>query len=174
MKKTLLLAFCLYTSPPVFATDLPDWVMVPEYAGGIAAAECVDSSGSLSIDRQQAVAMARVALGQQIEMRVKSVDKLYTERTSGGNSSSQTKTVFQRASEQLSDRVLNNSRIVKTELVKSLLKSDQLCVMVAMPSEATREYFREMVKVANVDVPAKLEDELFESFRDQSLVKNKP
>lgn len=174
MKRSILFAVGLYISAPVFAADLPDWVMVPEYAGGIAAAECVESSGSMSIDRQQAVATARVTLAQQIEVRVKSVDKLYTERTSGGNSSAQTKTIFQRASEQLTDRVLNNSRVVKAELVKSLFKSDHLCVLVALTPEATKEYFREMVKVANVDVPAKLEDELFDSFRNQPLVQNKP
>lgn len=163
-----ILAFCLLTPLSAFAGDLPDWVLSPEYSGGIAAAECVASSGSLSIDRQQAVAEARVALAQQIEVRVKSVDKLYTEKVTSGKSV-QMKTVFQRASEQLTDRVLNNTRVVKIELVKIPSDTDKVCVMVALPSEATKEYFREMVKVANVDVPAKLEDELFESFRKPAL-----
>lgn len=165
-----ILAFCLLVPLSAFAGDLPDWVMSPEYQGGIAAAECVVFSGSLSIDRQQAVAEARAALAQQIEVRVKSVDKLYTERISSGKNV-ETKTVFQRASEQLTDRVLNNSRVIKTELIKNLIDTDKVCVMVALPSEATKEYFREIVKTANVDVPAKLEDELFESFRKSASVK---
>lgn len=165
-----ILALCLLVPLSAFAGDLPDWVMSPEYPGGIAAAECVTFSGSLSIDRQQAVAEARVALAQQIEVRVKSVDKLYTERTSSGKNV-QTKTVFQRASEQLTDRVLNNSRVVKTEHIKNLIDTDKICVLVALAPEATKEYFREVVKIANVDVPAKLEDELFESFKNSPSAK---
>lgn len=165
-----ILTFCLLAPLSAFAGDLPDWVMSQEYQGGIAAAECVTFSGSLSIDRQQAVAEARVALAQQIEVRVKSVDKLYTERVSSGKNA-QTKSVFQRASEQLTDRVLNNSKVVKTELIKNIFDTDKVCVMVALPSEAAKEYFREIVKVANVDVPAKLEDDLFETFKKSPTIK---
>lgn len=166
--KVLVLFFGFFGLPlTAIAGDYPAWVMSPEYPGGIAAAECVTYSGSLSIDRQQAVADARVALAQQIEVRVKSVDKLYTERTTSGKSV-QTKTNFQRASEQLTDRVLANSKVIKTEIIKNLIDTDKVCVMVALPSEATKEYFKEMVKVANVDVPARLENDLFEAFSKSS------
>lgn len=175
-----LVALFLLAPFSASAADLPEWVVSPNFYGGIAAAECVVFSGSLSIDRQQAVAEARVALAQEIEIRVKSVDKLFTERTTNGKNV-QTKTVFQRASEQLTDRVLNNSRTIKTEIIKNVSGTDKLCAMVALPAETTKEYFREMVvkvktdnpdvssklattKVANVDVPSKLEDDLFAAF----------
>jgi hypothetical protein len=151
---------------PVYAADLPEWVMSPEYPGGIAAAECVISSGSLSLDKQQAAAEARVALAQQLEIKVKAVDKIFSERVSSGKNI-QTKSTFQRASEQLSERVLSNSRIVKTQIVRNTSDGDKVCILLAMTPEATKEYFREMVKVANVDVPAGLEKDLFESFSKQ-------
>ena len=161
MKKLLLGTWMALGAMPALAAEVPDWVMNPEYPGGIAAAECVVSSGVLSIDRQQAVATARVALAQQIEVRVKNVDKLYVERISQGTDKPQVKTTFERASEQLTDRVLNNSRVVKTEITKD----NQLCLMVALTPEGTREYFKELVKVADNPMTPELENELFESFR---------
>jgi hypothetical protein len=168
MRKVLFGLALLGAVSPVLGAEFPDWVMNPEFPGGIAASECVAYSGAMSIDRQQAVAAARLALAQQIEVRVQAVDKLYVERISVGKEKPQVKTTFESASKQLTDRVLNNSRVVKVEIVNHLIKSDQLCVMVALAPQATQEYFRDIVKVVNADVPPELEKELLETFRVRS------
>jgi hypothetical protein len=164
MHRLFLILILLVLGLPAWSADVPDWVLNPDFPGGIAAAECVTYTGAMSIDRQQAVAAARVALAQQVGVRVKAVDKLFVERVSS-NDRAKTKTSFEAASQQLTDQTLNNSRIVKTEIVKHPFSDDQLCVLVAMTPEATREFFKDMVKVANANLPSELENELFESFR---------
>lgn len=166
---TSLLVLCALASS-AWAADVPEWVLNPEYPGGIAAADCVTSTGALSIDRQQAIAAARVALAQQLGVRVKAVDKLYIERT-GSGAQAKTQTTFESASQQLTDQTLANSRVVKTEVVKRVFGENQLCVMVAITPESTQAYFKDLLKVANANIPAELENELFESFRVKERAK---
>lgn len=170
MMRRLSLFLTIFATLPVWAADVPDWVLNPEIPGGIAAAECVTYTGAISIDRQQGVAAARVALAQQVGVRVKAVDKLYVERI-GSGAKATTQTSFESASQQLTDQTLANSRIVKTEIVKHVFGEDRLCVMVAMTPESTQTFFKEMVKVANANIPPELENELFESFRVRERAK---
>lgn len=167
---TSLLVLCaLATSAR--AADVPEWVLNPEFPGGIAAAECVTSTGALSIDRQQAVAAARVTLAQQLGVRVKAVDRLYVERTAGSGAQAKSQTTFESASQQLTDQTLANSRVVKIEVIKRVFGENQLCVMVAITPESTQAYFKDLLKVANANIPAELENELFESFRVKERAK---
>ncbi len=167
--KSAIVGFCLLgLGFPLYAADVPDWVLNPDFPGGIAAAECIVYSGSLSIDRLQVVAAARHAMAQQLEVRVQAVDKLYTERISVGKEPPKVRTTFESVSTQLTDRALNNTKVVKIEVFKTPNQPDQLCALVAMTPHATQEHFKEMIKVVDKDAPPELEKELFETFRVRS------
>ena len=71
------------TALPV-STTWPSWVVQPETAGGLAAAECVESSGNLSLDRSQAAAAARVTMARNLEVNIQASDELTTAKTELG------------------------------------------------------------------------------------------
>ena len=142
----------------------PDWVMNPVAENGIAAADCAEGSGNLSVDRQFVVASARTALAQQISTRVKAVDKVYSERVAAAEKKPVASTSFQRASALITDQALQNSRVARFEVV-----GKQVCALVIMDAKDTRKYFDDLVQVAKVEVTPQLEEKLFDTFRARKV-----
>ncbi|MBP9764485.1 MAG: hypothetical protein KBD03_04105, partial [Gammaproteobacteria bacterium] len=64
-------------------SGLPSWIMNPTASDveGIADVACVADSGNLTVDRQAAMANARVALAQQINAKVQAMAETYSRRT---------------------------------------------------------------------------------------------
>ncbi|HKL77054.1 MAG TPA: hypothetical protein VJ985_01610, partial [Gammaproteobacteria bacterium] len=56
-------------------SQLPSWVMNPVIEGGVAATECVKATGSMSLDKSEAIANARATLVKQINVKVEAMDK---------------------------------------------------------------------------------------------------
>lgn len=147
------------------AADWPDWAMNPAVEGGLAAAECTESSGNLSVDRQMVVANARISLAQSINTRVKAVDKVYSSRLQKAGERPVSSTAFERASEQITDQALENSRVARFEVVHKALGPNLVCVLVTMGAKETRGFFNNLVQVAKVEVAPQVQEELFDTFR---------
>jgi hypothetical protein len=168
MRKALFGLF-LCAAGSAFAADWPEWAMNPKAEGGVAAAECTDASGNLSVDRQMVVANARIALAQEISTRVKAVDKVYSARIQKAGERPVSSTAFQRASEQITEQALENSRVARFEVVHKMFGPDLVCALVVLGGKETRTYFNDLVRVAQVEAPPQVQEELFDTFRARKL-----
>lgn len=142
---------------------VPEWVSNPSYEDGIAATECIPKSSNFSLDRKEALANARQALAQQIDLRVKAMDKTYQRRTRGDEETS-TGSTFESVSRQVTETKLDGSRAVKTGYV-NLGGDKNMCVMAAFGDSKMQEIFDEIVKASDREINAQDEDVLYQEFK---------
>jgi len=144
-------------------SPIPTWVLIPVIENGIAATDCVVSSGNFSIDRKQAIANARVDLAQQIDTKVKAMDKTYARKTDT-NSGPSVGGTFESVSKQLTDQSLNGARPIKVEHVEMEGKK-HLCIMVALSPTFTEELFKNIIKRSGTNLNPNDEAVLREEFK---------
>ena len=132
MKQAALLsiAFTLAAVGCATAQSWPEWALNPPSSGELVAADCVAASGSMSVDRAQASARARLALAQQIEVKVEAMDQTWESRVREGKAD-KLGSSFTSASKQMVNVTLQGARATRTELVNAR-GGDLLCVMVAL------------------------------------------
>ncbi|HKJ70679.1 MAG TPA: LPP20 family lipoprotein [Gammaproteobacteria bacterium] len=142
---------------------VPTWVTSPSYKDGLAATECVPASSSFSLDRKEAVANARQNLAQQLDLKVKAMDKTYQRRTRAEGEAS-TGSTFESVSRQVTQTQLNGSRVVKTGYV-DLGGTKNLCVMVAFGDSQMKEIFDGLIEASDRKVSPQDEDILYQEFK---------
>lgn len=147
--------------------EWPAWAMNPQSESGIAAADCTQFSGDISIDRQQVSANARTLLAQQIETRIKAVDKAYAKKVQQKKAVALTKT-FESVSEQVSEVTLRGARISRLEQHKGR-GGEYLCAMVVVPQEVSRQAFdRALQLTGSNELPAQDKEDLYSAFTEPS------
>ena len=145
--------------------EIPSWILNPEVSDGIAVSECVLFSGNISIDKQQALAIARTSLAQRIETRVSAMDRIYRDKietASDGESGS----TFSSVSKQLTQQTLTGTTSLRTDIV-SLAGRDNLCVLLGVGQEETKEIFDELLSRSERQVSAGQKDILYQEFKAQ-------
>jgi hypothetical protein len=147
----------------------PDWVMNPTIEGGIAESTCVQSSGHFNIDRKQAIAEARQGLAQQIQSRVEAMDETYANRTTTEDGINAGGT-FESVSRQVTEQNLSGAVPERVEMVK-IGETTQLCAMVAMRPEQTRDLFNQLVAESGAELGAQDEKVLFQQFKAEQARK---
>jgi len=159
-----LLAACAGTPQEETSVGaIPTWILNPQVEDGIAVSECVLFSGNMSIDRQQAIANARTSLAQRIETRVSAMDKSYRDKVevaSGVESGS----TFSGVSKQVTQQTLTGTNPMKTDIVK-IAGKDNLCVLVAIGQQSTKDIFDELVNEAKRPMSAEQKDVLYAEFK---------
>lgn len=150
-------------TPAKPSIDLPMWVLNPTIEGGIASTECVIYTGDISLDKAEAVALARASLAKQIDVKVKALDKTYKRkvRTKDGVAAGG---VFESVSKQVTQQHLKGARAIKMDLIEIDGKK-QWCVMVAMDPAVTESLFKNLVKESNVNLSPQDEGVLYEEFK---------
>jgi len=146
--------------------SIPSWILNPQIEDGIAVSECVIWSGNMSIDKQQAVANARTSLAQRIETRVSALDKSYREKIETAAGGVQSGSTFTSVSKQVTQQTLVGTTPVKADIV-NIAGNDNLCVLVAIGQQATKNVFDELVKTAKRPMSAAQEDVLYQEFKAQ-------
>ncbi|MCQ3829674.1 hypothetical protein HXX02_09465 [Microbulbifer elongatus] len=148
---------------PVGNLGLPGWVMQPEVEDGLAETACVPFSGHLSIDKQQATAMARSGIAQQISVKVKAMDKVYNRRTdtAGGRDIGAN---FESVSKQVTERSLTGTKATKTDIF-DIDRKRQLCTMVTLEPEKTKAVFENILADSGRQLDPQDEAVLYEEFR---------
>ncbi|MBL0691387.1 MAG: hypothetical protein JJV97_03560 [SAR324 cluster bacterium] len=143
---------------------MPDWIFSPSIDSGIAAAQCVIFSGNISLDQQEVTAKGRASLAQQVNVRVKVMDKVFQDKTevdgkvSAGN-------VFQNVSTQLTDEIIVGSKLIRTDFGE-IDKTTYLCGMVAISPEETKKLFDAIVNDAKApSTNAQDKDILYQEFK---------
>jgi len=150
-------------TPEVLNENIPDWVLNPSLENGIAHAECVSSSGNMSIDKAQAIALARVGLAQQISTRVKALDKTFQERVDvDGNSA--IGATFSSVSKQVTNQALVGATPLKTSYANFNGKN-QLCVLTGLSPDKTESLFKSLVSASNKNLSMNDESVLYQEFK---------
>ncbi len=145
------------------ASPWPSWVLQPEAAGGVSAAECVEASGNLSLDRSQAATAARVTMARNLEVNIQASDELYTSKT--GKQSSQS---FKSSAKVLTEKALANTRVTRIEEVTAG-KGKWLCAEVSLDASGTRSLVKQAVETAGAAPSADVEEMLLQQFRRRSV-----
>jgi hypothetical protein len=150
------------------AAKWPAWVLDPQLEGDMAAADCVPASSSISIDRQQVTANARLALAQQISVKIQAMDKTYVSRVDAGKAPQLSRT-FESSSQQSVDAVLNGSRLKKVEYVDKD-GAKQLCGLVVLEQGADKRIVQGVFRSAagGAAPDAETEEILLAKFREKA------
>jgi len=163
-----VLMACASSAPqPGAGARWPAWVLQPDAAGGISAAECVESSGNLSVDRTHAAAAARVALARNLEVNIQSSDELSAVKSSQGALSqekSQNTQTFRSSSRLLTEKALANTRVTRLEEVM-VDKRAWLCAEVGLDAAGSRGLVQQAVAATGTPSSADVEEMLLQQFR---------
>ena len=143
--------------------NLPGWVLMPSVENGLADSACVPWSGHVTIDREQATAMARNSLVRQIEVKAASMTKTHASKTdtTGGTNVSAS---FETNARQIAEATLKGSKAVRGDLF-TIDNKQQFCVMVALNSQQTRQVFDRLVDSSGAQLKANDEQVLYEQFK---------
>jgi hypothetical protein len=163
LSMALLAAGCASSGKKQDIAGVPNWVTSPSYKDGIAATECVPASSNFSLDRKEAIANARQGLAQQLNLKVKAMDKTYQRRTRAEDKAS-TGSSFESVSRQVTETNLNGSRVVKTGYVE-LAEKKNLCVMVAFGDSEMQKIFDDLIDASGRNVSPQDEDILYQEFK---------
>lgn len=155
-----VVAACASSPQPPRSSSWPAWVLQPEASGGVAAAECVEASGNLSLDRTQAASAARVTLARNLESNIQASDELLASKTSGAPASQ----TFRSSAKLLSQKALTNTRVTRLEEV-----GKWLCAEVTLDAAGTRSLVKEAVATTNTTASADVEEMLLQQFRRRSV-----
>lgn len=149
----------LETPDHEFNKNMPDWVINPVLDDGIASAVCVPSTGNLTTDRAKAAAMGRADLAQQIDIKVKALDKTYQEKISDVSPGA----TFSSVSKQLTNSAVSGARVVKSTYAEFDGKK-QLCVLSALESGETRALFQQLLSSSGQSLSSAQQQSLYEEF----------
>jgi len=166
MKKKINIAIVLsmcFCTANVFASTFPDWISNPTIKDGLAAVDCVKFSGNWSSASKLSSANARIALAQQIEIKVESLDETYDSRHSDQDDIILS-TKFSSVSKQFTKQILGGSRIVKTEIV-TISGNEYFCALATLDPSQTKHTFELIVNATDKKLKPELETELFEQFK---------
>lgn len=161
----IVLSMCFCTAN-VFASTIPEWISNPTIKDGLAAVDCVKFSGNWSSASKLSSANARIALAQQIEIKVESLDQTYDSRHSDQDAIILS-TKFSSVSKQFTQQVLSGSRIVKTEIV-TISGNEYYCALATLDPSKTKHTFELIVKATDKKLEPELETELFEQFKENN------
>ncbi len=171
LPRTLLLALAAFALPAV-AQGWPDWVLNPPATGELSAGECVNASSSLGVDRAQAAARARLALAQQIEVKIEAMDQTWDSRVKEGKAEKLASS-FTSASKQMVNLTLQGARITRTERV-SARGGDLLCVLLTLDRGTSDKLPGDVIRSAGAAVDGDTEALLLARFRQAAAARAQP
>ncbi len=144
----------------------PDWVFNPKSSKGLASSSCVNWSGALNVDRAQAIAAARADMAQQIQVKASVLDKLYSRKTTSGDSEHVGGT-FEQVSQQLANETIAGSTPEQISFA-TIDGKKYLCALVVL--ENTREVFDDIVSGSQRQLDPMSTEALYEEFKAQKAM----
>jgi hypothetical protein len=160
--KSLVSFVLMLALPQVHAANEfpPAWVL--ETTDDLADAQCVDWSGSFSIDKQQLLAQGRKEIAARIRVKVTSIDEAYQAKVSSGQAQ-ELKSSFIVSSKQVVEEALQGSRLMRLEVVKHG-KGQSLCGLVQIGEVAAKKLARDIVQAPG-GIDQSTEEFLLAQFR---------
>lgn len=164
-KKSLSLLACLAFTAQA---SIPSWVLNPNVDKGLAAVDCVEFSGNVSVDAKLASSNARLALAQQIGTKVEAIDETFDSRISSGKRTN-INSKFSSASKQITKQSLSGSKIVRSDIVK-ISGKDYFCSMAVLSEQKTEQLFNSLVEKSEVKLDEATQAQLKKTFTSQPQV----
>jgi len=151
------------TEEKATASGLPGWVMNPVVEDGFADTQCVLANASMGILKSKATALGRAEISKQIDVQVKAMDKTYQNlvESSEGNSVGNT---FESVSKQVSSQKLSGSRATKVDYIDFPDGTQQLCVMVTLDPQLTRELYNDVKQASGRNLSGQNDAILWQQF----------
>lgn len=153
--------------------NLPQWAVTPTSETGLADSACVQFSGSMNVDRSEAIVLASEQLAAQIDKKVAFLAKSFqskTKSTDGLNVG----TNFSQTGQQLVKQELQGAKATQVGVFE-VSGQDQLCVLVELNGEKTKQFYQAMKNSSRATLDAKDDSVIYEEFRaykaDQELQK---
>jgi hypothetical protein len=153
------------------SNDWPEWVLNTP-PGETAGSDCVPDSGNLPIDRNQATAKARLALAQQIDVKIEAMDETYESRVREGKAEKLV-TSFRSSSKQTVSLSLQGAKLVRSESVKNR-QGRFFCALVALPKEAAEKLPGDVIRSVGRGVDQETEALLLTKFRQVAAARAAP
>ncbi|MDD1780822.1 hypothetical protein LRP49_06365 [Enterovibrio sp. ZSDZ35] len=156
MKKNILAALIAVTAVAGCASNssssssapqdngVPSWIHKPLSSKGVAVASCVEYSGSYNADYNYAEMEGRTRLMRSFESRVSNLQKTLKSQSrqeAGVVNTAQ----FEDAAKNVVNGKLKSAFIEDSALV-SIFGKDQVCLLMTMPSQETKEIFNELTE----------------------------
>jgi hypothetical protein len=138
----------------------PAWVL--ETTDDLAEAQCVEWSGSMSIDKQQLLAQGRKEIAARIKVKITSMDEAYQSKVSTGQLPL-LKSSFTVSSRQVVEETLQGTRLTRLEVVKQG-KGQWLCGLVQIGDVPAQKLARDIVQAPG-GIDATTEEFLLNQFR---------
>ncbi|MFL0797278.1 MAG: hypothetical protein K6L73_07285 [Cellvibrionaceae bacterium] len=172
MKKTLIISLCALATFTGCASNpdkkvgnlqLPAWVLTPSVEDGLAETACVNFTGYINVDRDEAAALARNGLTQQIEIRAANMTKTYASKTNA-NGGANVGTTFETNARQIAEATLKGSKIVKTDIFE-IEQRKQLCAMVTVEPRELDDIAEQLITRSGAKLPNDDKAVLKEQFK---------
>lgn len=143
--------------------DYPEWVYSPTVEQGLAAADCVPiHNGNIALAMKQVTASGRMNIAQQIEVKVKAMDKTY-DRVTTTNEGASTGGTFESVSKQVTQQTLSGVRAEKTERTV-VDNKPYICSLVVLNPEATSGLIDDIMKASEANLSPNDKSVLKEQF----------
>lgn len=153
--------------------NLPAWAISPESKTGIADSACVRFSGTLNVDKNEAITLASEQLAGQLKRKVAFLAKSFqskTQSTDGLNVG----TNFTQSGQQLIQETLVGLKATDMG-VYEVAGREQLCVLVEMNEARTKQFYEQSKRNSKAALNAEDDSVIYEEFRaykaDQALQK---
>ena len=170
---TSLLSACGSTPEIKNQANLPEWILNPVSENGLAATDCTRYSGNLSIDKKVATANARLALAQQIDVRIEGLEKTFANRVDAQQSHI-TGSTFSSVSKQITQQHLSGSRLERADIIE-IDEKKHFCAKVVLNPAATKALFKDLIHQVQPNYSADDASFLYQEFKafkaEQSLEK---
>ena len=149
-------------------SNVPSWVLNPTSANGFAASNCVTASGNFSVDRNHAISLARNTLSQNLDIKVRLLEKNYQKIDSSvdGQTSG---TSFEQIAKQITNTSIQKSQVEQVSLVE-IGGVEQICALVVMPKIESEKMFNSAV-TAGTDIDPTDKAALYKEFVSQKTSK---
>lgn len=144
-------------------SNLPVWVVSPTSETGLADSACVQYSGSINVDRSEAITLANEQLAGQLERKVAFLAKSFQSKTKTSDGLN-VGTNFTQTGQQLVNTSLNGAKATQMG-VYEVSDVEQLCVMVEMDESRTRDFYSKMKQTSKASLDARDDDVIYEQFR---------
>ncbi|WP_026972842.1 hypothetical protein [Aliagarivorans marinus] len=145
--------------------QLPPWVLTPSAANGLAASDCIVSSGDFGIDRNHAIAQARSSLAQSIEMKADVLEKTY-QKSQNAAGISTTGTSFEQIARNVTSVTLSNTQVEQLAMVK-IEDVSHVCALVTLPANQRDSLFDDIVSQSGRELDPTDQKSLYREFTTQ-------
>lgn len=149
--------------PSETMSKLPAWVLSPTSESGLADSACVQFSGSINVDRSEAIVLASEQLAAQLERKVSFLAKSFqskTQTTQGLNVG----TDFSQTGQQLIQQSLTGTKATRMG-VYEVAGVEQLCVLMEMDEARTRNFYNSLKETSHANLDAQDDSVLYQQFR---------